>query len=218
MSRLKSQEQESKPQVFIASSVESLDIANAIHSNLDRDAEVTVWDQGFELSQNILDELLEAAKRSDFGIFVFAPEDVVTIRKRTLKSPRDNVVFELGLFMGGIGKERTFIIAPRGCPELHLPTDLVGLKLGSFNPIRRDGNLRAALGPSCTEIRILMKRRGLRTREIDPLRLRLEELHSLRNVERKPSVTATLAADNLPRVSIEPIGTKSQKPRRQARK
>jgi predicted nucleotide-binding protein len=100
-----------KPKFFIGSSQEGLDVAYALQYNLDNFAEVTVWDQGvFQLSEYTLQSLCNILEKSDYGIFVFTPDDISKIRDETFKTVRDNVLFELGLCMGRLGKDRTFII------------------------------------------------------------------------------------------------------------
>jgi len=148
-----------KPRLFIGSSAESLSIAYAIQSNLERRAEVTVWDQDiFEPSNFILNGLLDALNKFDFGIFVFSPDDILKIRDKNFLATRDNVLFELGLFIGRFGRERSFIVIPRDVQGFHLPTDLLGLTMESFDPNRQDHNLKAALGPACNHIANMLKK------------------------------------------------------------
>jgi len=153
-----------RPSLFIGSSKESLDFAYAIQQNLEDDAEVTVWKQGaFDLSRTTVESLVKVLRKSDFAVFVFAPNDALRLRKKTYGAVRDNVVFELGLFMGTLGRERTFIVAPKASDKLRIPTDLTGITLGKFDPNRKDGNLNAAFGPFCNDVRRDMRRlRGRR--------------------------------------------------------
>jgi len=149
-----------RSQVFVGSSRESRRVAYKLQQNLDEDADVTVWDQNvFRLTKSNLESLLEQLRRSDFGIFVFAPEDLIRLRSTSLKAVRDNVLFELGLFMGRLGRERTFIVTPLG-QKLHIPTDLLGITVGRFSLKRADGNTRAALGPFCEEVREQIEKLG----------------------------------------------------------
>lgn len=150
-----------KPKIFVGSSVEALGVAYAIQQNLEHDAEVTVWDQSiFDLTSYTLEALMKVLDEFDFGVFVFLADDIVRIRKRQFHAARDNVVFELGLFIGRLGKERSFIVVPRNQRDFHLPTDLIGLTPATFDPDRSDENLRAALGPACHAIRNAIRRLG----------------------------------------------------------
>ncbi len=143
-----------KPRLFIGSSTEGLDVANAIHQELQRDAEVTVWNQGlFELSKTIYDQLLTKAIETDFAVLVFTPDDIVKIRDSNFISARDNVIFELGLFLGKLGQERTFFLVPEREKKLRIPTDLVGVVYGTYENKRSDSNIRAGVGPFCSEVR-----------------------------------------------------------------
>lgn len=142
-----------RPRVFIGSSVESLPLARAIQTELAYDFEMTIWSQGiFKLSSTALQDLEAALAGFDFGIFVFQPDDIVKIRNRRKKAVRDNVIFELGLFIGRLGKDRIFFLVPESSDDLHLPSDLLGILPGKYFE-RSDGNLRAAVGPFCDEVR-----------------------------------------------------------------
>jgi hypothetical protein len=143
-----------KPRVFIASSKEQLEYARSIEENLHYDFETTVWTQEiFKPSQYPLESLTDALDKSDFGVFIMAPDDIVTSRGRRHMVPRDNIIFELGLFTGRLGRENTFVVTPRSEKEIHLPTDLLGLTRAQYEPVRSDKSLVAALGPPCNQIR-----------------------------------------------------------------
>jgi Predicted nucleotide-binding protein containing TIR-like domain len=147
-----------RPKVFVASSAESLDVAYAVQENLDSDAECTVWDQGIDqLSSNMMQSLVAVLDDSDFGIFVFGPDDVLITRGREHQVARDNVVLELGLFAGRLGLESSFVIKPHG-EDIKLPSDLLGLTTGEYRSDRQDRNLRAALGPATNRIRIALRK------------------------------------------------------------
>ncbi|EWG97890.1 TIR domain-containing protein [Halomonas sp. BC04] len=133
-----------KPRIFIASSAESLDLADAFNVNFDHQAEVTVWKHGFALSQTTIESLVQMADMVDFAIFIFTPDDVARIREKEKQVTRDNVVYELGLFTGTLGKDRCFIVKPRDI-DLHLPTDLLGLTAADYEGNRSDKNLEAAV-------------------------------------------------------------------------
>lgn len=146
-----------KPKLFIGSSSEALEVANAIQQNLDYDAEVTVWNQGiFKLSSNSLNDLLVAVSESNFAIFVFNPDDVAIIRDQKYSTVRDNVIFELGIFIGKLGQSNVFYVIP-DIETIHLPTDLLGVNPGKYNSRRSDGNILAALGPFCNQVRSQLK-------------------------------------------------------------
>jgi hypothetical protein len=84
----------------------------------------------------------------DFAVMVLTPDDLLNIRGESHKTPRDNVLFELGLLMGHLGRDRTLIVSERGA-ELKLPSDLDGITRITF---RRRDNLAAAVSPACTKL------------------------------------------------------------------
>ncbi len=145
----------SKPRVFIGSSSEGLRIAEHLQLGLERAAECTIWSQGvFGLSRGNLENLVEAASQYDHAVLVLTPDDLTTKRGKTENSPRDNILFELGFFMGVLGRERTFMVHCRD-DSFELPSDLAGVERATFGR-RADGNIEAALGPVCTRLKQAM--------------------------------------------------------------
>jgi hypothetical protein len=154
-----------KPRLFIGSSTEGKDIADMLQLGLDYDVEVTVWHQGvFGLSQGSLESLVQASRQFDFAALVLTPDDLTSKRGNNVNSPRDNVIFELGLFMGALGRDRTFIVHCRD-EKLDLPSDLAGVTSATFAK-RTDGNLQAALGSVCTQIKNAIKHCGFASHQI----------------------------------------------------
>jgi 8-oxo-dGTP pyrophosphatase MutT (NUDIX family) len=161
-----------KLRIFIASSSKGKRYANAIQDNLQPAVECVVWDQGeFKFTSSTLENLIAGIEGYDAAIFVLAPDDKLTPSDKNEKigtsktASRDNVVFELGLFIGRLGRIRTFIVLPEQMAELQLPTDLLGTVVGSFDASRGDSNWKASLAPVCAAIQEQVGRLGpLRTR------------------------------------------------------
>ncbi len=148
-----------KPKLFIGSSSEALTVVYALQAGLSNFVECTVWTQGsFSLSRTAIESLLETLTRSQFAAFVFNPDDTVIMRGAAESATRDNVVFELGLSIGMLGRWNTFMVVPAGV-ELHLPTDLLGITAARYEAHRSDGNLHAALGPAAMEIAEAVRQR-----------------------------------------------------------
>jgi hypothetical protein len=163
-----------KPVLFIGSSSESLDVAYAAQENLEDCAQVIVWKQGlFDLSRNFLDSLLDTLDETKFGLFLFAPDDLARIRGRAMETTRDNVIFELGLFIGRLGRERAFIIMPDGAMDLHLPSDLAGISTATFAKPENPRLLVAALGAACNKVRRAIQQFNTSDDEIRDLDLAL---------------------------------------------
>jgi isopentenyldiphosphate isomerase len=152
-----------RPSVFVGSSSEGLDIALNIQVILDEECEVTVWSQGvFGLSTGTLESLVLALDQFDFAILVLTPDDMTVTRSVERQTARDNVLFELGLFMGALGRLRTFIVYDRTA-KLALPSDLAGVCAADYAP-HTSGNLRAALGAPTTNILQAIRKLGFRER------------------------------------------------------
>ena len=149
-----------EPQVFIGSSVEGLPVAKAIQAGLAYvPALVETWSTNvFTASSGTMETLTAKAAKADFAIFVATADDTLMVRDSTVPAVRDNVIFELGLFIGALGRMRTVFVMPRDV-EMHIPTDLLGItplkyKSGTIE------ELPARLGPVCTEIETLIRKHG----------------------------------------------------------
>lgn len=149
-----------EPVLFVACSREGIDIARDIQAAFAHDPFVVeIWTDGvFNPSKTPIEDLTALVERIDFGIFLLSPDDQVTSREVTEFGPRDNVVFELGLVMGAIGRERTFLVVPRG-QDFKIPSDLLGVKPLDYALGAAD-TTKSRLGPVCTELRRIVNRLG----------------------------------------------------------
>lgn len=114
--------------IFIASSSEALQLARSLKTQLERhNREVNVWSDGiFAPGSTNIEALERELSLADFAAIVLSPDDRVFSRLRFSRAPRDNLVLELGLFMGAIGRQRGVMIYPRK-RKLKLPSDLLGV-------------------------------------------------------------------------------------------
>lgn len=131
--------------VFIGSSKEGLPFAFALQAVLDRqrgDVEVNQWSaDGFTLGQTNIENLIDNSAGCDYAILIVTPDDVLDRRGEVLSAPRDNIVFEIGLFIGALGRHRTVILRDQ---RVSLPSDLGGIKVAEFRATQHDGNMRTA--------------------------------------------------------------------------
>jgi predicted nucleotide-binding protein len=145
--------------VFVISSAEALEIARTIQNAFDHDPfAVTVWTDGvFRASHYAIENLERAIDQSDVAIAVAQPDDMTESRGEFRPSPRDNVIFELGFFMGRLGRHRALLVEPRG-EEIKLPSDLAGINTITY---RYDPtNLTRALATACNRLREIIRDLG----------------------------------------------------------
>lgn len=117
----------SKPRVFVASSTPGLPMAKKIVEELKKEdiAQITLWNEAFPPGAIILDTLRDQAATTDFAVVLFTADDLAAATDGS-KAPRDNCVFELGLFMGALGLEPRRSLLLRDKKSLLL-SDLGGL-------------------------------------------------------------------------------------------
>jgi len=137
-----------RPSIFIASTSEALPVARAVKANFDHEADVDLWTENiFTINKSYLSTLLNRASFYDYAIIMLTPDDAATIRKVKYSVPRDNLLFEFGLFLGRLGPNRAFVIAEESVKIL---SDFEGISLATY---RTRDNLEAAVGTACEKIR-----------------------------------------------------------------
>jgi predicted nucleotide-binding protein with TIR-like domain len=149
-----------KPRIFLGSSAKQEKLLQALARGLQDVAHVEPWTSSFNPGTTALERLLELAHEVDFAAFLFAQDDWTTNSPPASDpaaagqaSPRDNVVFEAGLFGGTLGMRRTFILHASGSK---LPSDLLGL-----TTVRHGGATTAAeLRAVCQKIRTAIQSEG----------------------------------------------------------
>lgn len=150
-----------KPTLFIGSARESIAIVDALALGLRDCAQITRWDVGgaFRVGEFSLESLLNQVEMSDFAVFVLGQDDRTESRGESLPSPRDNVIFEAGLFTSALGRSRTFfVVDSRGTKR---PSDWDGLGYLTYFTDRDDG--RQIAFEATQKIRERIKERGKKT-------------------------------------------------------
>lgn len=152
--------QRERVRVFIVSSAEALPIVDLLIKQFEHDPFLAVaWKNGvFRASHYTLDELETELDNSDFAIAVAHADDVVITRDDEWPTIRDNVVFELGLFMGRLGRRRAFLMEPRNA-DLKLPSDLAGLTTIPYR-YEKGKDAEQYIAPACARLRKLILAAG----------------------------------------------------------
>lgn len=116
-----------KPRIFIACSSEALDNANILQTSLSNWAYPEVWSQGFfNLTATNIENLEKNLPTFDICILLITPDDKGIIKRKNCFIPRDNIIFEMGMAIGCLGRRRTFLIKPKSV-KIKLPTDILGI-------------------------------------------------------------------------------------------
>ncbi len=152
-----------RPLVFVICATEALPIAQAIQFSFEHDeADFRIWsDEVFRASQYPIEALEAVMDEADFAIAIASPEDITNVRGSSVKQPRDNVLVELGMAIGKLGRRRSMILIPRD-ETVQLPSDFKGLTPIAY----QDGDaarLSQLLGPACHQIRAVIRENGVRT-------------------------------------------------------
>src|SRR5262245_19041768 len=135
-----------KPRIFLGSSGKQAKLLQALTRGLEEVAHVEPWTTSFNPGTTTLDRLLELTREVDLAAFVFARDDWTSVGASSAPaegsgqaSPRDNVVFEAGLFGGVLGMRRTFILH---ASDAKLPSDLLGLTCVRYDAALTPADMR----------------------------------------------------------------------------
>ncbi len=177
-----------KPRLFIGCSREAIPYARAVHEQLGRYAQVRPWfADAFTPNEYPMESLEKCLDSSDFAVFIFAPDDVVLLRGNYYFQPRDNTLFEMGLFWGKLRRDRVFCLVPEKVEarddlvigervsEFHLLSDLQGLSVLRYESVDEEGNYAAAVTVACGKIIDAIQKKGL---FVDPRRA-LEDMKTV---------------------------------------
>jgi hypothetical protein len=143
-----------KPKVFVGSSGASLNVAQAVATGLEKRAcgHVTVWDQGvFGVSDEALDRLLRTVNEFDFAVLIWTGDDTPQSKGRFHSSPRDNVLFECGLFMGALGRDRVFVLYDDAI-DVKRPSDFAGVILAAYEGRRVADEVESVVRSACDKL------------------------------------------------------------------
>jgi hypothetical protein len=146
-----------QPTIFIASSSKQLSVANTIAEGLaDRSRwTITPWTEGFAFSAAFIESLEDLLDRADFAIVVVTGDDLANIGGRSGLLPRDNVLFELGLFFGRLGRSRCFFFVD-GESQTKIASDLAGVLPVTFYPDASAGPGKPSLSQQVAAVKSQM--------------------------------------------------------------
>ena len=169
-----------RPSVFVGSSTEGLACARAVRSLLSDAAVLTIWNEGFfTLGHTFIETLVNELPRFDFAVLILTADALINDRDDLSLGPRDNLLFELGLFTAGLGRARTFIIKDS---RVKMPTDLSGVTMAQYRAPESNGDLIPVLGPACDSIRSAIESLGpaetKTARKISQLQTRQEDIEA----------------------------------------
>lgn len=149
-----------KVRVFVISSAEAIGVAREIETAFEYDdTHIELWTNGvFRASNYTIESLENEIDIADFAIAVAHADDVIDSRGGSWPVTRDNVIFELGLFMGRLGKSRAILMEPRG-EHVQLPSDLAGLTTISYQ-YKHGREATSLMAPACNRLRKIFEELG----------------------------------------------------------
>ena len=150
-----------KSRVFVGSSKHAKEQLYAVQDLLSDSADIVPWTQAnFELTKSTLSSIEGELRKSDFGIFILSPDDKLLTEGEGKFTTRDNVILEIGLFMGHLGRERVFILCPDNIETFKIPSNLLGITFATYDNSADD--IKVEFGKAVTGIRRAIRQHGIR--------------------------------------------------------
>lgn len=154
--------------LFIGSSVEGLKFAESVKALLEHTSiRAEVWTQGTFMANGYPLEQLEAAlAKHQYGLFVMTPDDIILRRDEQLPVARDNLLLELGMFIGRYGRNNCFILIPRGKGAPKMPSDLTGFNTIDYNADWSGDSIDAAMGTPVRNLKMAIEKIAVEQKKV----------------------------------------------------
>lgn len=150
--------------VFIASSTEgelvATELRRLLQAELGSAAVVDIWRDKFAISDTSIESLEKVTDEADFAVLLMTGDDITVSREKESAAPRDNLIFELGLFIGALGRDRSFVVRDQKS-QLKLPSDILGVTALVYDSTGTR-ELIASLKAGCTRLAAQLTTQGLR--------------------------------------------------------
>jgi hypothetical protein len=121
-----------KPKIFIGSSTLGYETAEKVKELLQNTCDCILWkDPGvWESNRSTFENLVKMVSHFDFGIFVATADDLTLTNDKIVIESRDNVILEMALFLGALGRDKSFLLVEDGTK---LPSDFNGIFMPRFD-------------------------------------------------------------------------------------
>jgi Predicted nucleotide-binding protein containing TIR-like domain len=131
-----------KPKIFIGSSKAGYAVAEKVKSNLASVGDCFLWQDPnvWESNRSTFENLIRMVSYFDFGVFVATADDLTLTNDKIVIEPRDNVILEMALFLGAMGRDKSFLLVEEG---IKLPTDFSGIYMPRFDK-EKDNTIKDA--------------------------------------------------------------------------
>ncbi len=131
-----------KPKIFIGSSTSGVPVAEKVKTNLSVIGDCFIWNEPniWEPNRSTFENLLRMVSYFDFGVFVATADDLTLTNDKIVIEPRDNLILEMALFCGAMGRDKSFLLVEDG---IKLPTDFSGIYMPRFKKLE-DNTIKSA--------------------------------------------------------------------------